>query len=149
MIQKIIYDKRDRVRFYFYLLKYESKKWDNHVDAHAYLENCMSLIESTYGPPLEKMFLYSFSHFTLMKDYSFYSLMTINQVILIHKNGSYAVYNKKEKAGKVEKDLFFYYEQGNCRIRMENSLGQNVWIDFEKVNKRKIQKLKSKKLAAA
>ncbi len=150
--QKIIYTKRDRVRFYFELLKNENKKWDNHLDAHAYLKNCMDLIEQEYANLSERMYMFSFKHFQFLPAYSFYYFRTTNQIVLIHKNGSYVVYNKKEKAGEIEKDLFFYYEQGNCRIHMENSLGQNVWTDFENAEKTKlkrIQKTKEKKLAAA
>lgn len=147
--QKIIYTKRDRVRFYFCLLQYENKKWDNHLHAHEYLKRCMEVIEDTYGPEIDKIFLDSFKHFTPLKEYSLYYVTTRNQVILLHENGSYAMYNKREKFRKVEKDLFFYYQEGKCRIQMENLSGESVWVDFEKVNRRKIQKLKEKKLAAA
>jgi hypothetical protein len=150
--QRIIYDKRDRVMFYFCLLKYENKKWDNHMDAHQYLKNCMDFIEQEYANLSKKMFVCSFKHFQFVPEYSFYYRRTTNQVILIHKNGAYAMYNKKENASETLKDIFFYHEGTTCRINMKNLSGENVWVDFEKIQKKKlkrIKKTKEQKLAAA
>jgi tmRNA-binding protein len=133
-------------------LKNENKKWDNSISAYAYLENCMELIEQEYANTSERIFMPSFKYFQFVSEYSFYYRRTTNQVILIHKNGAYAMYNKKENANETIKDIFFYYEETTCRIHMHNSSGQNVWVDFEKAEKTKlkrIQKTKEKKLAAA
>lgn len=119
---------RERINLFLEKVKQEELMFDCPHRANKHLRDCLNEIEDKYAIR-GRMSVTSLKHFEHEKDYKFYHHKTPAHFVIIHQNGTYAIFNKRETDSLI-KDLFFYKEQTPI-VEIKSKTGAGLWADFE------------------
>ncbi len=121
-------DKSQRITLFFELLKNSDKKFNNPLEVHRHLRDCLNQIENEHRPR-GRMTLFSFIDFRYHEQLKLYYQNSTKQHIFIHQKGGYGIYQINQNELYVD---FDFYAKGNNRIiEVLSESGISLWHEHK------------------
>ncbi len=122
--------KYQRVRHLMEVLMNLNQRFDCPQQAHRHIADCLKIIEKHFVPSKKStMDIYDFCHFFLNNNSDiYYSCQFRDHHVLIHRNGSYAIYRSKiqlEQSSDFNWSL--YRKRATCLTQIKNSENKSIW----------------------